>query len=327
MQTIDREDLTTGARTPETKAERARPAQWWSGWKWAAGLAAAGIVLVLMNRPKQEFGQLERFAALQQPVGGAQEARELPATPARFASKGMLAGDTAMAQAPLAPLIIRTAQITLTTTDFAKARASLEEVLKRHGGHIGSMTVGSPADAGQTLQATLRVPSAQLDAALAEVRKLGRVESEQQGGEEVTQQVVNLEARLGNARNTEGRLAEILRRSTGKITDVLAVEKEMDRVRGEIERMQAERKGLGDRIDFATLEVRVNEEYKAHLQVAAPSAMGRMRNAAVDGYRNVADSLTGFVILVLSWGPWLLVWGGLLFFPARLAWRRKARQV
>jgi chromosome segregation ATPase len=182
--------------------------------------------------------------------------------------------------------------------------------------------VGSPADSGQTLQATLRVPSSQLDATMAEVRKLGRVESEQQGSEEVTQQVVDLEARLANARNTEERLADILRRSTGKITDVLAVEKEMDRVRGEIERMQAERKGLGDRIDFATLEVHVNEEYKAHLEAAAPSAFGRMRNAAVAGYRNVEDSLTGAAIFVLRDGPWLLVWGALLFLPVRYAWRR-----
>jgi Domain of unknown function (DUF4349) len=223
---------------------------------------------------------------------------------------------------PQTPLIIRTAQITLTTTGFAKARASLEDVLKRHGGHVGSLTVGSPADSGQTLQATLRVPSSQLDATMAEVRKLGRVESEQQGGEEVTAQVVDLEARLANSRNTEGRLADILRRSAGKIADVLAVEKEMDRVRGEIERMQAERKGLGDRFDFATLEVRVNEEYKAHLDVAAPSAFGRMRNAAVAGYRNVADSLTGFAMFVLAYGPGFLVWGALLFFPVRYAWRR-----
>ena len=139
---------------------------------------------------------------------------------------------------------------------------------------------------------------------------------------------MDLEARLVNARNTEERLADILRRSTGKITDVLAVEKEMDRVRGEIERMQAERKGLGDRIEFATLEVRVNEEYKAHLTAAAPSASGRVWNAAVEGYRNVVDSLTGSVIVLLSWGPWLLVWGSILFFPVRFAgrrWRKAAR--
>jgi anti-sigma factor RsiW len=308
--------------------EHARPTTR-RGLLWVGGLLAAGVVMMVVTRSTPEV-RLERVATQQNSVASfAQDGRVRPAPPPPQSGQRNLMREPANgnsssinAALPQTPLIIRTAQITLSTTGFAKARASLEDVLKRHGGHVGSLTVGSPADSGQTLQATLRVPSSQLDATLAEVRKLGRVESEQQGGEEVTAQVVDLEARLANSRNTEGRLADILRRSAGKIADVLAVEKEMDRVRGEIERMQAERKGLGDRFDFATLEVRVNEEYKAHLDVAAPSAFGRMRNAAVAGYRNVADSLTGFAMFVLAYGPGFLVWGALLFFPVRYAWRR-----
>jgi hypothetical protein len=223
---------------------------------------------------------------------------------------------------PRDPLVIRTAQITLTTPNFAQARAAVEEILKRHGGHIGRLSIGTPSDSGQTLQATLRVPVNQLDGALAEIRRLGRVETEQQGGEEVTAQMVDLDARLANAHNTEQRLADILRRSTGKITDVLAVEKEIDRVRGEIEQMDAEHKNLGDRVNFSTLDVRINEEYQAHLAVAAPSTPSRLRNSAVEGYRNVADSLTGIAMFGLSYGPAFVFWSALLFFPARYAWRR-----
>jgi hypothetical protein len=222
-------------------------------------------------------------------------------------------------------LIIRTAQITLLTTEFARVRVSIEDILKRHGGHIGSLSVAAPSDSGQTLQATLRVPAAQLDATLAEIRRLGRVENEQQTGEEVTQQVVDLEARLANARNTERRLSDILSRSTGKIADVLAVENEIDRVRGEIERMEAERKNLGDRVSFATLDVRVNEEYKAHLAVAAPSTFSLLHNAAVEGYRSVADGLVSVAMFLLSSGPALLLWAAVLFFPVRYAWRRLRR--
>jgi predicted anti-sigma-YlaC factor YlaD len=298
--------------------ERKHPAWKW-GVHWAVGLAAPGLLLVIVmtvTKPRQEVVRLAQFAALQRPVAESSAERAVAGLVATDQAASVDAARTGEA------LVIRTAQITLTTPDFTKARVSLEDILKRHGGHIGNLTLGSPADSGQTLQATLRVPASRLDACLAEIRKLGRVESEQQGGEEVTQQVVDLEARLGNARNTEQRLADILRRSTGKIMDVLAVEKEIDRVRGEIERMQAERKGLADRIDFATLEVRVNEEYKAHLAVAAPSAFSRLRNAAVEGYRNVADSLTGAAMFLLAYGPGLLLWGALLFFPVRYAWRR-----
>jgi len=222
----------------------------------------------------------------------------------------------------LTPLIARTAEITLSTAGFAQARASLDEILQRHGGHVGSMTLQSPADAGQTLDATLRIPASQLDSALAEVRRLGRVQSEQQNGEEVTRQTFDLEARLANSRHAEQRLSDILLHGTGKISDILAVETEMARVRGEIERMEAERKNLGDRVSFAVLEIVLKEEYKANLGSSAPSIPVRLRNATVQGYRNVGESLTGFAAFLLSYAPVWLFWAALLFFPVRYLWRR-----
>ena len=112
---------------------------------------------------------------------------------------------------PTVPMIARVAGITLTTKEFDKTRARLEEILKRHGGYMGELKVSAPADAGRSLTATLRIPAQQLDAAMAELKKLGRVEDESQGGEEVTQQYVDLEARLANGKHTEQRLTEILR--------------------------------------------------------------------------------------------------------------------
>jgi DNA repair exonuclease SbcCD ATPase subunit len=100
-------------------------------------------------------------------------------------------------------------------------------------------------------KATLRVPADQLDAAATELKSLGRAESESQSGEEVTQQCVELDARLTNANNTEQRLTDLLRQRTGKLADALAVEKQIDQIREKIERMEAENKSLGKRIDFA----------------------------------------------------------------------------
>jgi hypothetical protein len=57
------------------------------------------------------------------------------------------------------------------------------------------------------------------------------------------------------------------------------------------------------------------------MNVSAPSTLGRLRNSAVDGYRNLADSLTGLAMFILSYGSALVVWAVLLFFPARYAWR------
>ncbi len=223
------------------------------------------------------------------------------------------------------PMIARTAQLTLSTYEFDKARTSLEDILKRHKGYLGQLSVGAPPGAGRTLDATLRVPADQREAAIAEIKKLGRVESESQTGEEVTAQYVDLEARLSNARNTEQRLTDILRQRTGKLADVLAVEETISRVRGEIERMEAERKGLANRVDFLTLGVRITEDYKAQLDVAPDSILGRFRNAAIAGYRSLVEGVVTVVLFLLTYGPSLLIWGAVLFFPARFAWRRLRR--
>jgi hypothetical protein len=227
---------------------------------------------------------------------------------------------------PTVPMIARVAGITLTTKEFDKTRASLEEILKRHNGYMGELKVSAPSDAGRSLTATLRIPAQQLDAAMTELKKLGRVEDESQGGEEVTQQYVDLEARLANGKHTEQRLTEILRTRTGKLQDVLKVELEIDRVRGEIEQMQAEKKELSKRVAFATLNTTVKEEYFAKLQGTPPSTGSRFRNAAVDGYNTVVEGLIDVGLFLLSAGPSLLLWAAILFFPARWVWKKLRRK-
>jgi anti-sigma factor RsiW len=230
--------------------------------------------------------------------------------------------NTSEREVPTVPMIARVAGITLTTKEFDKTRASLEEILKRHSGYLGDLKVNAPAESGRTLTATLRIPAPQLESALSEMKKLGRVEDESQGGEEVTQQYVDLEARLANGIHTEQRLTEILRTRTGKLQDVLKVELEIDRVRGEIEQMQAEKKELSKRVAFATLNTTVKEEYFAKLQGTPPSTRSRFRNAAVDGYNTVVEGVIDVGLFLLSAGPSLLLWVAILFFPARWGWKK-----
>jgi hypothetical protein len=216
------------------------------------------------------------------------------------------------------PMIARTAELTLTTNEFEKSRIAIEEILKRHNGYLGQLNVNATAASGRTLDATLRIPAGQRDQAIAEIKKLGRVESESQTGEEVTAQYMDLEARLSNAHNTEQRLTDILRERTGKLSDVLAVEESLSRVRGEIEQMEAERKTLSKRVEFLTLQVHLAENYRPQ----SNSVLGRFRDAAISGYQSLINGIVAAILFLLKVGPSILLWGALLFFPARFAWRK-----
>jgi hypothetical protein len=220
------------------------------------------------------------------------------------------------------PMIIRTAQLTVVIQNLDTARAQVDKIVQRYSGYVGDLTVSAPSDGPRKLTATLRVPSTQLDAALAELKKLGHVESETQNGQDVTAQYVDLEARLSNSRNTEKRLLELLSNRTGKLSDVLEVETELSRVREEIERMEGERRLIAKQVEYATLTATVTEEYKAPARALPESLSTRFRNAGVDGYQSVVNFIIGVALFLISDGPMLVVWILILLLPARWAWRK-----
>jgi hypothetical protein len=223
------------------------------------------------------------------------------------------------------PMIARSVSLTIVTKNFASSRSSLEAILARHHGYAAQLSAGTAENSPRSISASLRIPANELAGAFAELKTLGHVETESQSGEEVTQQHADLVARLKNSRETEHRLQAILLQRTGKIADVLAVEQEIARVRGEIEEMEAEQKSLEHRVDFATIELRISEEYKAQLNNSSPSASTRIHNSLVTGYKNALETLLGFVLFFAESGPTLLIWLVILLVPAMLLVRRYRR--
>src|SRR5262249_13146508 len=85
-------------------------------------------------------------------------------------------------QANNGPMIVRTAELGVTTKDFDKGHSSVEEILKRHHGYVGEMNVNTPTGSARSLTATLRIPADGLEAVLADLKRLGRTEKESQTG-------------------------------------------------------------------------------------------------------------------------------------------------
>ena len=215
------------------------------------------------------------------------------------------------AAAPRQPSVIRTATLRLVAKDFDAARGSVETIVGQTGGFLDQITVNGAAGTARTLTGTLRVPANRLTDALARLRQLGQVTEDTQGSEDVTDQIVDLDARLANARATEQRLNDILKNRTGKLSDVLDVERELARVRLEIERMDAERVNIGRRVSYATITLEIGEERKAGLE-AGPLSLGtRLRVAAADGVEAALESVVAAVLFVLRAGPATIIWVGL----------------
>src|SRR5260370_7666468 len=118
--------------------------------------------------------------------------------------------------------------------------------------------VGQPA--GSVLSATLRVPSSEYSSGLTELKAVGLVEHEEEAADEITQQHSELEARLVNAQNEEQRIQRLLQNRDDKFSDPGSLERQVAMLRGEIERIQAERYSSGSRVSFANVFFSLREE-------------------------------------------------------------------
>jgi hypothetical protein len=106
----------------------------------------------------------------------------------------------------------------------------------------------------------IKVLPENLDRFLQKARGLGELKNQTLGTEDVTKAYFDTDARLRNAKRMEDRLLEMLQKNTGKVSDLLQVEKELARVREQIEQMQGELKYYDALVQYATVTVTLAEK-------------------------------------------------------------------
>jgi len=218
------------------------------------------------------------------------------------------------------PQIAYSAELCVATREFAHSRATLEEILDRHRGYVAKLRmVGEPSQS--MLSATLRVPTTEYRSTLSELKTVGRVEREEESADEITQQHGELEARLVNAQNEERRIQQLLQERNAKAMDVEGLTRQVGLLRGEIERIEAERYASSSRVSFANVFFTMQEERTP----VAETVGARLRNAAVGGLSDALESISSILLFLAAHGPLLALWAALVYFPARFLWRRYRR--
>jgi hypothetical protein len=101
------------------------------------------------------------------------------------------------------------------------------------------------------------------------------------------------------------------------------VEREISRVRGEIEQLDAQRADLERRVSYATVTLEVNEQRQASLDIGPLPLSTRLRNALVDGLRDALESTSDVVLWALRVAPTVLVWIVVLWWPVRALMRSR----
>jgi anti-sigma factor RsiW len=195
--------------------------------------------------------KIEGFAQAERTIGGsnipaAEEAAAKPAeTPAPELGKRKL---------------IRNATVELEIASFDDAVQKITAFANEERGYVATTNSEKQENGKLRGEVIVKVLPENLDRFLQEIRGLGELKNQTLGTEDVTKAYFDTDARLKNARVMEQRLIDMLKTKTGKVSDLLQVEKELGRVREEIEKMQGELKYWDSEVQFATVTISLAEK-------------------------------------------------------------------
>ncbi len=150
-------------------------------------------------------------------------------------------------------MVIHSGNISISVDDVPATVDQVRVIAESSGGFVEQLSrTGEGSDQFATL--TIRVPRDQFFTILDRIGALGEVRDEFVSSDDVTEQFIDLEARLRSATHEEARLVELLG-SAETVADLLVIERELGRVRTEIERLQGRLNFLSSRVELSTITV------------------------------------------------------------------------
>lgn len=211
----------------------------------------------ILGRPS---GVPERDMAARGSVGqsaGGFSASSPESPPTDATSGDPLQNVTANTAAPT--MVIHTGQAFIEVEKVDPAILKIRQLAAQVGGYITNSSISGGRD--QIRQATLelKIPSPKYDQAVGSLSTIGKVETVTSNAQDVGEEFVDVTARVANARRLEERLITLLANRTGKLDEVLRVERELARVREEIERYEGRLRYLSSRVAMSTLTITVHE--------------------------------------------------------------------
>lgn len=205
--------------------------------------------------------------------------------------------------------VIRQANLSVRVAEVEKAEREATKIAARAGGFFDSANATDLASAKPTMQISLRVPVEAFERVLGELEGLGTRMSKTVSTDDVTGQIVDLDARLKSLAAQEQTYRDILGRAR-TVGQVLEVQRVLGEVRAEIESMAAQRKSVAGLAALSTISLTLEQEAVVSGPAADPQWLqqtwGEATTAMGDLLRKLAALLIWLLVLSPIWGP--VVW-------------------
>ncbi len=229
-------------------------------------------------------------------------------------------------------LVIKNANLSIVVDSPAAAVEAITKMAEGMGGFVVSLntyetTYGPDSTPAQQANMTVRVPAAQLNDALSQIKAQAvEVKSETISGQDVTSEYTDLQSRLANLEAAEKQLQSIMAEAT-KTEDVLAVYNQLVSTREQIEVIKGQMKYYEESaaLSAITLDIIPNIATKP-IEIGGWHPEGTAKQAIESLVRNLQGLTDGLIYFSIACLPFLLIIGLPLFFIGRAVWRRRKKK-
>ncbi|OGZ95287.1 MAG: hypothetical protein A2676_06200 [Candidatus Sungbacteria bacterium RIFCSPHIGHO2_01_FULL_51_22] len=216
--------------------------------------------------------------------------------------------------------VVKSGNLSLLVTDVESSASAVQNLAVRLGGFTSDARVWEVSAGMKSGSVTIRVPAARFGEATDEIKKIAaKVENESQTADDVTENFVDLEARLGSLQAQEVEYLKILKRAEN-VQDILTVTQYLSSVRSQIEQLQGQLQYLSGQVDMSTISV----SFRAEADVEVFGIRWRPLYVAKDAFRNMLEGLTRYIDGIIYFAlflPVLLLWLGTFGLGIFVIWR------
>ncbi|PHS14025.1 MAG: hypothetical protein COA78_06460 [Blastopirellula sp.] len=225
--------------------------------------------------------------------------------------------------------IVYTSTIGLVVDDYHTFETELPKLIHKHGGFVANSDTDRRYQDNQSGRWIVRIPVDQYNDFLSGVNSLGFTESRSENAQDVTEEYIDLEARIENKKRLESRILTMLEEHTGKLSEVLEIERELARVREGIEMMEGRLRFLKDRTSLATITISCREE-KEYEPPKPPTLLSRISSTLTSSLTSLRRTAENLLVVVIAATPWIVALALpilIMRYFAKRWWRkRKARR-
>lgn len=203
---------------------------------------------------------------------------------------------------------IQSAEMRITVPSYLEARAAIDGILEARQGYLEGADVRHEGSGSMHATLVLRVPAASLGAVMQGLGELGELSHESVQRSDVTEAYVDVGARLGSQRALERRLLSLVEGETQSVAELVEVERELARVRGDIEQLEGRQRALDSQIAMSTIRLEVTQRPAA---ISKSPLISRAHEALVQSSELVVQTGSTAILVAVALLPWVPLFAAL----------------